>query len=287
LINVLLMENVRVTNLRESLRRTGEDMQRYRLCGIQIETEKDPLQNLKKIISIFREAVKNKPDFIVLPEMYEIVCPPEEAENYAHEVPSDFTEQVGRLAKTFGVNIIGGSIFEREGDAVYNTTVVYSREGEICGKYRKMHLFDAFGYEESKGITGGSEPLLVVLDGLTFGTAICYDIRFPEIFRYYALYGAQVVFLPAAFFQPNHDHWQLNIRSRALDNTLFVMSCNQTGRRFVGRSMTADPWGVVVSSMGIEEGFYTVDIDVQRIQEIRSSLPFLENRRFDVVLRGD
>ncbi len=262
-------------------------MRRYRLCGVQIETEKDPARNIEKATSIFREAVKEKPDFIVFPEMYEIVCPPEEVGNYAHTVPSEFTEKVSRLAKTYAVNIIGGSIFEKDGTVVYNTAVVYNREGEICGKYRKMHLFDAFNYGESKGINSGSEPLLVVLDGLTFGTAICYDIRFPEIFRYYALHGAQVVFLPAAYFQPNHDHWQLNIRSRALDNTLFIMSCNQTGKRFVGRSMVADPWGVMVSSMGIEEGYYIADIDVQRIQEIRQRLPFLENRRFDVVPRDD
>jgi predicted amidohydrolase len=260
-------------------------MRKYRLCGIQIETGNNPHANLEKVTSIFREAVREKPDFIVFPEMYEVACAPEKAAAFAHQIPSDFTEKVRRLARTYSVNIIGGSIFEKEGDVVYNTAVVYNRNGEICGKYRKMHLFDAFNYGESKGIQYGNEPLLVVLDDLTFGIAICYDIRFPEIFRYYALHGAQVVFLPAAFFQPNHDHWQINIRSRALDNTMFVMSCNQTGKRFVGRSMTADPWGVSISSLGMEEGYYIADIDVDRIQEVRERLPFLENRRFDVLPR--
>ena len=116
------------------------------------------------------------------------------------------------------------------------------------------------------------------------GLSICYDIRFPELFRYYALQGAQIVFLPSAFFQPNHDHWQLTIRSRALDNGIFVMGCNQTGKRFVGRSMVADPWGVVIGSLGMEVGILTVDIDCDRVDSTREKLPFLVNRRFDVQL---
>jgi len=262
-------------------------MKKYRLCGIQIETKKNPAENMEKIFSILKEAVRDKPDFILFPEMYEIVCQPEEVKEYAHTIPSDMTENIGRLAKEHSVNIIGGSFFERDGLDVYNTAVVYNREGVVCGKYRKMHLFDAFHYGESKGIKKGESPLLLELDGLKFGVAVCYDIRFPEIFRFYAVQGAQVVFLPAAFFQPNHDHWQLNIRSRALDNTIFVMSCNQTGSKFVGRSMIAGPWGVSVASMGIEEGYYTSDIDVDLIPKTREKLPFLTSRRFDVMLRRE
>jgi predicted amidohydrolase len=257
-------------------------MKEYRLCGVQIETEKSPRVNVEKVLRLTREAASFKPDFIVYPEMFETVAKPEDAVRYSHKIPSDFTEEIGACARECGTNLIAGSIFEKEGDCVYNTAVVFDRNGRIIGKYRKMHLFDAFGYGESKGIVKGNEPLVCELDGLRFGVAICYDIRFPEIFRYYALEGVRVVFVPAAFFQPNHDHWVLNVRSRALDNTIYVMACNQTGTRFVGRSMVANPWGISIASMGLEEGFFRTDVDLSLIERTREKLPFLENRRFDV-----
>ncbi|HEB32599.1 MAG TPA: hypothetical protein ENI15_17280 [Spirochaetes bacterium] len=262
-------------------------MNRYRLCGIQIEAGLDPGKNLEKLVSIFQEAARSKPDFIILPEMFEVVTKPEDAVHHTHAVPSDITDLISGLARENAVNVIGGSFFEKDEELIYNTALVYDRKGEICGKYRKIHLFDAFGYGESNVLSRGSEPLLCELDGLKFGVAICYDIRFPEIFRHYAVQGAQAVFLPAAFFQPNHDHWQLNIKSRALDNTIFVMTSNHTGRNFVGRSMAANPWGISIASMGIEEGYYCVEIDVRQIEKFRERLSFLKNRRFDVKLKQD
>ncbi|HUT66469.1 MAG TPA: nitrilase-related carbon-nitrogen hydrolase [Spirochaetota bacterium] len=261
-------------------------MRKYRISGIQLESGKDNEKNIKKTVSLFKKAAEKKPDFIVLPEMFEIAAKPDEAFIHAHTIPSPLTKMLSGLAKDHEVNLIAGSFFEKDGDKVYNTCLVFDRKGEIKGKYRKMHLFDAFGYAESSGIAFGEEPLICELDGLRFGVAICYDIRFPEIFRYYAVRGVKVVFLPACFFQPNHDHWGLNIRSRALDNSIFLAASNQTGKWWVGRSMVVNPWGVSVCSMGIEEGFYTCDIDLSIIDETRKKLPFLEGLRFDVVQRG-
>ena len=260
-------------------------MQGYRISGIQFESGKNPEKNVEKAISLCKEASQHNPDFVVLPEMFEIAAKPDEAAEHAHAIPSPLTEMLSGFAKEHEVNLIAGSFFEKKGDEIYNTCLVFDRKGEIRGKYRKMHLFDAFGYAESSGIAFGQEPLITEIEGLRFGVAICYDIRFPEIFRYYAVRGAKVVFLPACFFQPNHDHWGLNIRSRALDNSIFVAASNQTGRWWVGRSMVANPWGVSVCSMGIEEGYYTYDIDLSVIDETRKKLPFLEGRRFDVVKR--
>lgn len=257
----------------------------YRVCGIQFESGKNVRNNIDKALSLLRKAAENKPDFIILPEMFEIAAKPDEAVKHAHSIPSRLTRMLSDFAKEHVVNLIGGSFFEKEGEKVYNTCLVFDRKGEVRGKYRKMHLFDAFGYAESSGISFGGEPLLCDLDGVRFGVAICYDIRFPELFRRYAVEGAKVVFLPACFFQPNHDHWLLNIRSRALDNSIFVATANQTGRWWVGRSMVANPWGVSVCSMGIEEGFYTYDMDPAVIGETQEKLPLLENRRFDVCIR--
>jgi predicted amidohydrolase len=260
-------------------------MGRYRLCALQVETGKDPKENLEKIFSLCEEASRTRPDFIVFPEMFEIVVPSKKASLHAQAIPSALTNRISRIAGSLGVNIIGGTLFEKENDGVYNTAVVFDRSGKIRGTYRKMHLFDAFLYGESEGITRGENPLILELEGLSFGVAVCYDVRFPELFRHYALRGAQLVFLPSAFFQPNQDHWQLAIRSRALDNGIFVLGCNQTGKRFVGRSMVADPWGIVTGSLGVEEGILTVDIDTDFIPRTREKLPLLENRRFDVVTR--
>jgi predicted amidohydrolase len=256
----------------------------YRICGIQFESGKDARKNIDKTVSLVGKAAAKGPDFIVLPEMFEIVTKPPDAAAYSHSVPSDMTRMLSGLAGEHGTNLIGGSFFEKDGDKVYNTCIVFDRKGEICGKYRKIHLFDAFGYAESSGIAYGDKPLLCELDGLRFGVAICYDIRFPEIFRHYAVQGAEAVFLPACFFQPNHDHWLLNIRSRALDNTIFVATANQTGRWWVGRSMVANPWGVKVAGLGVEEGYYTYDIDISVITDTRNKLPLLDNKRFDVIL---
>ncbi|MBN2324722.1 MAG: hypothetical protein JXQ30_13395 [Spirochaetes bacterium] len=258
----------------------------YRICGIQFESGKDARKNIDTAVSLLKTASQQRPDFIILPEMFEIVVKPVEAVKHAHSVPSCLTDLLSGFAKENGVNLIGGSFFEKEGDKVFNTCIVFDRKGEVRGKYRKMHLFDAFGYAESSGIAYGKEPLLCELDGLRFGVAVCYDIRFPEIFRHYAVQGAEAVFLPACFFQPNHDHWLLNIRSRALDNSIFVATANQTGRWWVGRSMVANPWGVNVAGLGVEEGIYAYDMDLSVIDGTREKLPLLENRRFDVMVRG-
>ena len=260
-------------------------MRKYRICGVQIETKKNVNDNIKKLKFFLNKAVLGKPDFLIIPEMFEIVAKPQDVKNYVHSVPCELTDMLSGYAKKYNTNIIGGSFFEKDGESIYNTSVIFNRNGEIVGKYRKMHLFDAFGFGESSAITPGKDPFMAELDGLKFGVAICYDIRFPEIFRYYAVKGAEVVFLPAAFFQPNHDHWNLNVCSRALDNTIFIATANQTGRYWVGRSMVVNPWGVPVASAGTEEGYYTVDIDLDMIEVVRAKLPTMSGRRFNVSLK--
>jgi predicted amidohydrolase len=262
-------------------------MKRFRLCAVQLETGRSVPDNRERAFNLCRAAAEGKPDFIVLPEMFEIVAAPRKAAQYAADIPSDRTERIAGLARELSTNIIGGTLFEQADGAVYNTSLVFDRNGKLCGTYRKIHLFDAFGYSESESISRGDKPLVLELDGLCFGMAVCYDVRFPELFRHYAVQGVQVVFVPSAFFQPNHDHWQLSLRARAIDNGIFVLGCNQTGKRFVGRSMVVDPWGIAVASLGVEEGVLTVDVDCERVASTRQKLPLLANRRFDVSLRDE
>jgi predicted amidohydrolase len=255
------------------------------VCAVQLETGSDPEKNLERVFSLIGRASTERPDFILVPEMFEIVPGPSDGGRFARTIPDGLTDRLAETARSCSCNLIAGSIIERDGENLYNTSMVFDRTGAFRGVYRKIHLFDAFSYGESSTLTGGKEPLLFTLDGLCFGIAICYDVRFPELFRHYALGGAKVVFVPSAFFQPNHDHWELAVRARALDNGIYVVGCCQTGRRFVGRSMAADPWGIAVASLGIEEGLLCCELDPSLVEETRNKLPLLDNRRFDVSLR--
>jgi predicted amidohydrolase len=259
---------------------------RYRVCAVQVETGSEPQKNLERVFSLIERASTACPDFIVVPEMFEIVPGPAAAGRFARSIPDGLTDRLAGAARSCSSNLVAGSVIERDGENLYNTSMVFDRTGALRGVYRKIHLFDAFSYGESRTLSGGKEPFLFTLDGLAFGVAICYDVRFPELFRHYALSGAKVVFVPSAFFQPNHDHWELAVRARALDNGIYVVGCCQTGRRFVGRSMAADPWGIAVASMGTGEGFFCVEVDPSVVEETRKKLPLLENRRFDVGMRG-
>jgi predicted amidohydrolase len=259
---------------------------RYRVCAVQVETGNEPRKNLERVFSLIESVRPAHPDFIVVPEMFEIVPGPTDAGLFSRSIPDELTERLAAAARSCSANLVAGSIIEKDGGSLFNTSMVFDRAGALRGVYRKIHLFDAFSYGESNTLSGGKEPSLFTLDGLDFGIAICYDVRFPELFRHYALNGAMVVFVPAAFFQPNHDHWELAVRARALDNGIYVVGCCQTGRRFVGRSMAADPWGIAVASAGTGEGSFCVEIDPSLVEETRTKLPLLENRRFDVSLRG-
>jgi predicted amidohydrolase len=257
----------------------------YRVCAVQLETGAEPGRNLERVFSLIERASAWRPDFIVVPEMFEIIPDPSDTGRFARSIPDGLTDRLAETAKRCSSNLVAGTIIEKEGENLYNTSMIFDRTGTLRGVYRKLHLFDAFSYGESKTLTAGKGPFSCTLDGLCFGVAICYDVRFPELFRHYALGGAKVVFVPSAFFQPNHDHWQLAIRARALDNGIYVVGCCQTGRRFVGRSMAADPWGIAVASLGVEEGLLALEIDPSAVEETRNKLPLLENRRYDVSLR--
>ena len=196
---------------------------RYRVCLIQVETGSEPEKNLERLFTLIERASEARPDFLVVPEMFEIVPRADDADRYARRIPDELTERLAAAARRCSSNLIAGSIIERDGDRLYNTCPVFDRKGNLAGVYRKIHLFDAFSYGESKTLTSGGSPSLFTLDGLPFGVAVCYDVRFPELFRRYALDGAKVVFVPSAFFQPNHDHWELAVRARALDNGLYVI----------------------------------------------------------------
>ena len=198
-------------------------------------------------------------------------------------------------AQELGVELVAGSIVERvDGqEKLANTCVHVDPNGEIKAVYRKLHMFDVEvagrSYRESDLEDAGDEIVLSeTADGLQLGLSVCYDVRFPELYRILAVRGARAFPLPAAFtLATTRDHWETLLRARAIENQAFVIAANQIGEhpggnRSGGRSMIVDPWGVVLAQAPDEEGYIVAELDVERLERIRAQLPALANRRPEV-----
>jgi predicted amidohydrolase len=191
---------------------------------------------------------------------------------------------------------VAGSFAERrEGhDKRSNTSLHIGPDGEIAAVYRKIHMFDVdaggVSYRESEHESPGAEPVTAPVGELTLGMTVCYDLRFPELFRILALRGARIVAVPSAFtLATGRDHWEVLLRARAIEDQVFVVAPNQSGEApphysSFGRSMIVDPWGVVLATAADGEGFVVADLDLAAQDRVRESLPSLANRRPDAYL---
>jgi len=264
-----------------------------KIAGIQMNCGGPKEDNIEKACRMISIAGDRRVDIICLPEMFSEVVPPSELKKKRGEmIPGPSTDRLKELARKFGVAIIAGSIIEQRGDQKFNTSVLIDRNGEIIGRYSKIHLFNAFQFKESEAITHGSELGVFEINGIRVGLTICYDLRFPEIYRWLALQGAKVVFVPSAFVSPNMDHWRLCARARALENGIFIVGVNQiggaSGINFLGRSLVVDPWGNIISSASNREMVLFADLDTQVIEETRTQLPLLSQLRFKPpILKGE
>ncbi|MEA2392387.1 MAG: deaminated glutathione amidase [Solirubrobacteraceae bacterium] len=193
-------------------------------------------------------------------------------------------------AREHGIHLVGGSITERsESGRLFNTSLVFDPRGELVATYRKIHLFDVevggHVYRESDVEDPGEEIATVDVEGWTVGLSVCYDLRFPELYRILTLRGANVLVVPAAFtMATGRDHWELLLRARAVENQCYVIAAGDWGehpggRRTYGRSMIVDPWGVVIAQASDGDGVVTGVIETARVEEVRASLPALANRR--------
>jgi predicted amidohydrolase len=175
-------------------------------------------------------------------------------------------------------------MLEKRGVGVYNSMAVFSPQAGVLGVYRKVHLFEPMG--EGQYLTAGEAPLSVDLPWGTLGCAICYDLRFPELFRRYFIDGAKLIVIPAEWPEARIEHWRALLRARAIENQAFVIGCNRVGEyngtRFGGHSMIIDPWGDLVAEAGDEEMLLTVRINTDLVSEVQSRLPVLNDRRPNV-----
>ena len=250
--------------------------------------------NISKARSMIKEAAAKGCKLVILPEMFN--CPYNSSlfPKYAESFPDGITlRMLSEAAAEEKIYLIGGSIPERELNLIYNTSFVFSPRGELLAKHQKIHLFDVdlpdgLSFHESRTLGAGGKITVVKTELCTLGVAICYDIRFPELIRLMALKGAEIVVLPAAFnMNTGPAHWELLLRTRAVDNQIFIVgasSARNTEASYIsyGNSAIVDPWGRIIAQADEQETILYGEIDLQMIKKTREALPLLKHRRLDL-----
>ncbi|MGO3834617.1 MAG: carbon-nitrogen hydrolase family protein [Microbacteriaceae bacterium] len=264
-------------------------MTTIRISVGQYEACTDVEKNLERATELVHQ-VSGKTDLIVLPEnaMYSDPQKTQPDVKYSEPVDGPFVNALMSVALETGVGILVGVTETNTDDSrPFNTLVFITAEGKLGGSYRKIHLYDAFGYKESDTVmpAPAGEPFIFSVKGVTIGAATCYDIRFPEMSRWLVDHGAQVIALPAAWAAgPMKElHWEVLARARAIENTVYFVASGQTGPSCTGQSMIIDPMGVIQASAGEAAGAVaTASISTERLEMVRAMNPSLSNRKFTV-----
>jgi predicted amidohydrolase len=265
---------------------------RLRVACVQLNASASKADNLERMETLVARAAATGSDVVVLPEKWNGIGPAD----VLHEVaePLDGGETFAAMAewaRRHGITLVGGSIAERRDgrEKLSNTCVVFDPGGDVAAVYRKIHMFDVevggHVYRESAAEEPGEGPVTCEAEGWSVGLTICYDLRFPELYRILALEGAELVTVPAAFtLYTGKDHWELLLRARAVENQCYVAAANQwgvhsDGRAAYGRTSIVDPWGVVLAQAGDADTVVAAELDRAHLERVRTSLPSLANRR--------
>jgi predicted amidohydrolase len=266
-------------------------MSRLAVALIQLAADSDVAANLDRAAELVHKAGDSKPGLIALPEMFQYRGPLAGFRESASTLPGPVSEPFAELARSLNTWILLGSLAERSTDPLrpFNTSVLLDPAGQISAVYRKRHLFDATiddgpSDRESARITPGDSSVVAVLEGVAqevdvrLGLSICFDLRFPELYRELTAAGAVVLAVPANFTEATgRDHWEVLLRARAIENGAFVIAPAQcgTGAGVLthGRSMIVDPWGIVLVQAPDGPGVVVADIDLERIVAVRRQLP--------------
>jgi omega-amidase len=266
----------------------------FKLALCQMKVTENRAENIGKALAMLDIAYFGGADMAVLPEMficpYDIRCFREYAEK---EEDSAAIKELSKKAEALGIYIVGGSIPEYDKGKIYNTSYIFDKKGKVIGKHRKIHLFDVsvkdrISFRESDVLTAGSYITVIETEFCRIGVAICYDIRFPELSRTMALRGAEVLIFPGAFnMVTGPAHWELLIRTRAVDNQVYIAAASparNTDASYTayGNSMISDPWGEIMARADTGEETVIADICSDKINRIRNELPLLKHRRTDI-----
>jgi deaminated glutathione amidase len=261
------------------------------VAAIQMSSTPNKDDNIETAERLIRSAVTSGADLVALPELWSCHGLEKVYRENAESVPGPTTEFLGGLARELGVYVLGGSILEGTPDSerLHNTSTLFGPDGEMSAVYRKIHLFDVKApdreYLESVTIAAGTEIVTAKAGAATMGLSVCYDLRFPELYRLLALRGAEVLAVPAAFtLQTGKDHWELLLRARAVENQAFVIAPAQWGRKAdgrwtYGRSIVVDPWGTILAQCPDRDGYALATLDLDYLDRFREEFPALKNRR--------
>jgi len=243
----------------------------------------EPEQNLRRARQMLQEAKTRGAELVVLPELWSTGYVLEKASQYGCVPGMGILEEIGALARELQLYLCGSVIEASEG-SFFNTQTIYSPEGALLAWYRKIHLFGLM--QEPEFLTAGDKLVTVDLPWGKAALAICYDLRFPEMFRSYALSGAQLFLISAEWPRPRLDHWRTLLRARAIENQCFVVACNCVGEGngniFGGHSMIVDPWGEILAEGEEGETVISADLNLELVNDIRSRYPVLADGRADL-----
>jgi predicted amidohydrolase len=262
-----------------------------RAAAVQLNSTGDYKRNLEVAERLVRDAAGEGAGLVVLPEKWTVLGDAETLRAAAQPLDGPALTAAAGWARELGIHLVAGSIAERVPgqEKLSNTSVLYGPDGARLAVYRKIHMFDVdvdeVAYRESATEEPGDEIVVADAGGVPVGLTVCYDLRFPELYRILALREARVVTVPSAFTErTGRDHWEVLLRARAVENQVFIVAADQIGEapphyRSFGRSLIVDPWGVVLAEAPDNECFISAELDFSAQDRIRESLPSLRNRR--------
>ena len=265
-----------------------------RAAAVQLNSTDDYDRNLEVAQRLVRAAAADGAELVVLPEKWTVLGPPDALRSAAEPLDGPALSAAADWARELEIFLVAGSVPEvvPDWEKLANTSVMFGPDGEARAIYRKIHLFDVevgdVSYRESADEQAGGEIVLGETSGALVGLTICYDLRFPELYRILALRDARVITVPSAFTErTGRDHWEVLIRARAIENQVFMVAAGQIGSapphyRSYGRSMIVDPWGVVLAQAPDTECFVSADMDFAVQDEMRQNLPSVRHRRPEV-----
>lgn len=264
-----------------------------RVAVIQLTAQLDKAANLANAQRLLRAAAREKPQLVVLPELFNAYGDLAEVARQAEPIPGPTSTLLAQLAQELGIVLCGGSLCEqnsRPGQG-YNTSLLLDAQGRIIARYRKMHLFDVdlpgqVSVCESQSMCPGEDVVVTATSVGNIGQAICYDLRFPELFRQLSQRGAELICIPSAFTAATGPaHWEVLLRARAIENQCYVLAANQYGAHSAklasyGGSLIIDPWGEVLARGALDrDEILIADLSAERLQSVRTRLPALAHRR--------
>ncbi|MEI3611893.1 carbon-nitrogen hydrolase family protein [Pseudogracilibacillus sp. SO30301A] len=262
-----------------------------KVAAIQLNPQDNKEENILSALQYVREAANNGAEFIVLPEYVDFMGEESKKVMLGETIPGPTSNAFASVAKEYNIYLLCGSILEKADDKrVYNSSMLINGNGEIIATYRKLHLYDAifegrYTIKESDTIKPGKDVVTADTDFGTVGMTICYDIRFPELFRSLALRGSKVIFVPAAFpLYTGAHHWEILLRARAIENQCYIVAAGQFGiappdHVEFGNSMIIDPWGTVLARAPEKEAIIIENLDLGYIDQVRGKIPCFNHRR--------